>query len=66
MSVRIHFHTDNDAFSDHPEQETARILRILAQKVESGGLPGKGGCYGAYDSNGNRVGSLISDHEEDQ
>lgn len=52
---------DNDAFVDQPEAELARILRELADKVESNGFHGRGGdlsLFFAYDKNGNRVGKL--------
>ena len=36
MDIRITLNCDNAAFCDIPEQEVARILRELADRVEDG------------------------------
>jgi hypothetical protein len=52
--VKIQFSTDNAAFEDNGrEEEIARILRRIADKIESGAVAGT-----ARDSNGNRVGTF--------
>ena len=56
----ITIHTDNAAFSDDPNAETARILRHIADQVEQGvdHIP-------VYDINGNRVGTYMYEHDMD-
>ena len=55
MNIRIIIETDNAAFEDTGEEiETARILRDLADKVESGGL----GDFNLMYINGNTVGQM--------
>jgi hypothetical protein len=52
--VTIKFKTENDAFSPYPEHEIVRILRKLAENIETRGpedMP-------VIDVNGNRVGQL--------
>lgn len=55
MGLKIEFETDNAAFDDAPEIEAARILRDLADKLES---------HGHYlsmnvrDVNGNTIGRI--------
>ena len=50
--LKIEFETDNAAFFDgNATHETARILRNIADRIESGATEG-----GAHDFNGNRVG----------
>lgn len=54
--LTITFETDNAAFEDNCPQETARILRDLADRIENG--LGSGLERGAVmDINGNRIGS---------
>lgn len=48
---QIQFETGNAAFEDSPADETARILREIASKLESGFQSGK-----VYDVNGNNIG----------
>lgn len=50
---KLHFDTDNAAFSDDPANEAARILREIADKLERGESLGGGPIR---DANGNRVG----------
>ncbi len=45
--------TDNEAFTPEPGAEVARILRVIADRVEAGRTDGA-----AMDVNGNRVGSF--------
>lgn len=55
MNIRIIIETENAAFQEVGEEiETARILRELADKVESGGL----GDFNLRDINGNTVGQM--------
>lgn len=52
----LHFECDNDAFNENIADETARILRKLADRVQSeysGRMPDD---YPVHDINGNRVG----------
>ena len=51
MDYRININTDNDAFFSRPEKEAARILRRLADDIETMGF-----CnYVLRDHNGNPV-----------
>ncbi len=58
MSLKIEFETDNAAFADGAEMEAARILRELADKLET---------HGHYlsmnvrDINGNKIGRIEFD-----
>lgn len=52
---RLEIKTDNDAFSDLPEMEVARILRDLADRLERNGMPGRTSLR-LYDLCGNNVG----------
>lgn len=55
QQVNIQFSTTNAAFvDDDPGFEVARILRKLADKLETDGVPGDE--YPLHDVNGNRVG----------
>jgi hypothetical protein len=47
---------DNDAFTELPEHEIARILRSVAIQLEQNGLPMV--TYGVRDINGNVVGHV--------
>ena len=55
--IQIEIRTENAAFDGQPELEIARILRLLADKIESTGLED----YSLRDINGNTVGSMIYD-----
>lgn len=46
--------TDNAAFGDEPANETARILREIAKKLEASRIQGR-----AIDLNGNIVGEWV-------
>jgi hypothetical protein len=50
----LEFETDNEAF-DELAPEVSRILRELADKIESGRLHGK-----IYDANGNHIGGFLN------
>lgn len=50
--------TDNAAFEDKPA-EVARILRVLAERIEDRGMLDPGNCFPLRDGNGNDVGSGI-------
>lgn len=62
--LKIEFKTENAAFDENPAEETARILRDIATKIETtshGGGP-------VFDLYGNRIGHWtlsISDRESD-
>jgi hypothetical protein len=49
--LRLYIETYNDAFTEDRNAEIARILRLIADKIESGSNAGK-----AFDVNGNNVG----------
>lgn len=55
MKCRIEIEMDNAAFTDDPG-ELARVLRVLAAKVQDGTEPGD--IYRAQDINGNQVARL--------
>ena len=50
--LKIEIKTDNAAFTECPQDECARILRDIAEKMEIGCVDGV-----CIDYNGNRVGS---------
>jgi hypothetical protein len=52
--------TSNDAFREDARGEAARILRHLADRVESGADP-----RNIYDLNGNVVGKMSSDFTQE-
>lgn len=51
--LRVQIWTDNDAFAGNGEQEVAKLLRQLADRIEEGQCDGR-----IMDSNGNRCGSF--------
>lgn len=54
---------DNDAFQPDPRPELVRILRDLADKIESGRVDE--GCTRLLDYNGNRAGVVHIDYTGD-
>ena len=56
--IRIEIETENAAFSDN-DAEVSRILRNLAQRIETRGLPTQDHPYPFHDSNGNSVGQAV-------
>ncbi len=67
MTLQLEMKLNNSAFTDIPEAESesethvsgneiARILRVLAKKVETSGTLTAGEIYILRDINGNRVG----------
>ena len=56
MDLLVHFNCDNAAFDDMPEFEVARILRHIADRIESGQATGL--YQNAIDINGNIVGTF--------
>jgi hypothetical protein len=63
MSLRLHIATENAAFSESPASELARILRKLADRIESDPAP----YIVLRDVNGNMVGECqISETEESE
>ena len=63
MDIRITINTDNSAFEDHPEIETARILRVLADRIYADGDIDADYDHPLKDINGNTVGSLTATEE---
>lgn len=53
MRFVLEMDCDNDAFTDTPGDEMARILRVVARRVEGGEFDGK-----LVDANGNKVGTF--------
>jgi hypothetical protein len=51
MSFLVGFATDNAAFEYSQQTEVARILRVIADRIEKGEMRGP-----AMDINGNKVG----------
>jgi hypothetical protein len=51
--LRVRFDTDGDAFAGCGEREVARLLRLVAERVEDGQLDGK-----LLDINGNHCGGF--------
>lgn len=49
------FRTDNATFDGDPNPETARILRAVADQIETGQAPRLGYIF---DVNGNRIGTF--------
>ena len=54
-TIRIEIETDNEAFTDDPRAELARILRGYAHRLDMGGTID----YRLHDSNGNTVGKVV-------
>lgn len=55
--VHLHFDTDNDAFTPEAVDETARILRDVATRIERAGM-GSEFAWPIRDVNGNRIGDI--------
>lgn len=53
MKLKLHISTENDAFTESPEIELARILRHAADEIESGVT-----YLRLNDFNGNSVGEF--------
>lgn len=51
MRFTCSFNMDNDAFTDDPQQEVARILRKIANQVNNSL------SNGILDANGNKIGN---------
>lgn len=60
----IQFDTDSAAFDDAPEVETARILRDIASRIESGAIDSDGAVV--HDINGNNIGQVMLDEGEEE
>ena len=57
MKFTASFDMDNAAFEDMPAHETARILRNLANRIESDAINGTSlAVYAIRDINGNCIG----------
>ena len=63
MTVTIKIDTSNAAFEPSTGDETARILKDIAAKLEDGSqMIYIGEIANLYDANGNRVGSFKVSH----
>lgn len=60
-TVTITINTDNDAFQENAEYETARILRECANGIEKGYIDSNSAIR---DRNGNTVGQLSLEEDE--
>jgi hypothetical protein len=56
--LTISIRADGAAFEPDPAQEVARILRVLADRIEREGVPGD---RSLFDANGNKVGHMWGD-----
>ena len=54
MNIKIEINIDNAAFSPEPEEELARILRVMAAKLDTMRI----GTFCLRDVNGNAVGTF--------
>ena len=61
MKMNIFFDMDNAAFEDDPRQETIRILKSVARKVEYVFDLQESFAYPIRDVNGNRIGTIKFD-----
>lgn len=61
IEMQLEIKSGNEAFSDSPQGEIARLLRHTANKIESGVEEGK-----LMDVNGNKVGMWWVDIESDE
>ena len=59
--LRVKIDTDNDAFAGDGASEVARLLRLIAQRIEGGALDGS-----VRDINGNKCGSFDLRLEQEQ
>ncbi len=59
QSITININTTNQIFVEQGEQELARILRELADGIESGAIDEQGTII--RDLNGNRIGTLTTE-----
>jgi hypothetical protein len=57
MNCKININMDNEAFSENPEYELARILKDLSARIEN--TVRKPPFYVIRDINGNKVGECI-------
>ncbi|MCP4597020.1 hypothetical protein [Neptuniibacter sp.] len=53
MNFLVEFNIDNDAFKISPEEETAKLLRLVGERVLQGEVVGR-----IRDTNGNTVGEF--------
>ena len=56
MKLKIVISSNNDAFVEDSRRETGRILRFMAERIESGHCKAP-----VFDINGNRVGTMEFD-----
>ena len=62
MTFIVKFDTDNAAFENDPSIEAARILRMIADRIETQGCPEF--YQTIHDINGNDVGRYALKHPE--
>ena len=60
MEVFIKFNISNAAFADLGTAETARILKVISERIESGEAHGK-----VRDINGNKIGVFMHSYEKE-
>lgn len=58
--LTIEFHTGNSAFEDNEPEETAKLLRDIASKIDRGDTDGP-----VLDLNGNTIGGWEFDAEQE-
>ena len=56
MNIKVEINTDNAAFEDNESQETARILRSLAERIDGHPHFNPGHCQPFRVYNGKEVG----------
>jgi hypothetical protein len=54
IELTLKISSSNDAFTDNPEEEIARILKDAAEKIRNNG----DGVYSLLDINGNKIGGM--------
>jgi hypothetical protein len=60
IELTLEISSSNDAFTDNPEKEIARILEDAAEKIRNNG----DGVYSLLDINGNKIGGMYCDIED--
>ena len=56
MKLTITINCDNEAFTDNPGLEIARILHLAADRIDGDPISSGGDGFRLFDLNGNRVG----------
>jgi len=60
MKITIKIDTSSAAFGDNSGEETARILRNLAERLEGSGVLARSDTKFLHDLNGNSVGTYTT------